>query len=142
MDNTEKSAIKRNKPSAPLLYLLKKKLIKGKVLDYGCGYGVDAEKIGADKFDPNFWNHRPTRTYNQILCFYVLNVVDSGVNKIRIIRDMWKLLKTNGKIFFALRNDIDVLGYDKGWEEYGIRRSKTGMTVDQVSTNIYTAGKW
>jgi len=125
---------------------------------------VDAEEIGADKFDPNFWNHRPTRKYNQILCFYVLNVIDSQVGKIRVIRNMWKLLRTNGKIFFALRNDIDVMGYDKGWEQYGngwITKkgtyqeeisfedlqtltgwAKTTLCVEYVSANIYSAKKW
>ena len=46
-----KTAIGRNKPSAPLRALETKGLIVGDVLDYGCGKGYDAYYLGSDSYD-------------------------------------------------------------------------------------------
>ncbi|MHA2069409.1 MAG: methyltransferase domain-containing protein, partial [Candidatus Thorarchaeota archaeon] len=39
------TAVRRNKPSAPLKFLLKHGLIKGRILDYGCGRGDDCKHL-------------------------------------------------------------------------------------------------
>ena len=52
MDNSHKTAIKRNKLSAPMRYLSENNLLKGDLLDYGCGRGDDADLLSMDKYDP------------------------------------------------------------------------------------------
>jgi len=39
------TAIKRTAISVPTRYLLQHKLIKGKILDFGCGYGYDTDEL-------------------------------------------------------------------------------------------------
>ena len=109
--NGYKTAIKRNRISAPLAFLLGEGLIAGKVLDFGCGRGFDANYLKSinyktDMFDP-YWNNINIRNskYDTIISTYVLNVVkkeneDSFLNKIK------KHLRTNGVAYISVRRDF------------------------------------
>lgn len=39
------TAIKRSRLSAPARYLLKHDLLKGRILDFGCGLGFDTDEL-------------------------------------------------------------------------------------------------
>jgi hypothetical protein len=52
-------------------------LLRGKMLDYGCGRGFDAEYYGMDKYDPHYAPEFPKIKFDTITCNYVLNVVDA-----------------------------------------------------------------
>ena len=39
------TAIKRTAMSVPTRYLLEHQLLKGKILDFGCGYGFDTDEL-------------------------------------------------------------------------------------------------
>jgi len=105
------TAIARKKASAPLRYLEEKGLLRGSILDYGCGKGADYNhlcKVGYKSmaYDP-YW--RPTDLaglkFDTILCTYVLNVVgeDSGSE---IINSIKSLLNKDGQAFLSVRRDI------------------------------------
>lgn len=113
--NAKYTAIKRDKPSYPLRILLQQGKIKGEVLDFGCGFGTDAEELkekgfDVERFDPNFFPDNPTRKFDTIICFYVLNVLlPEEQNK--VMMQVSSLLKENGKAFFAVRRDLRYEGY-------------------------------
>lgn len=105
-----RTAIKRKEPSKPLKYLLSRGGIRGKVLDYGCGYGKDAEFLNQNgiychPYDPYFAPSVKDEKYDTILCTYVLNVVDIKT-RISILEDILSFLKPNGVVFITVRRDI------------------------------------
>ncbi len=74
------TAKERDNPSLPVRILLEKKLLIGKVLDFGCGFGKDVEflkskNIDCQGFDPYYFPDEPNEKFDTILCFYVLNVL-------------------------------------------------------------------
>jgi SAM-dependent methyltransferase len=116
MDNTGKTAIHRTTISAPLLSFVKNKLIRGSVLDYGCGYGKDLEYlqqfcIDADGWDPN---HKPDTTplkrkWDTVLCTYVLNVIEDPLVRNNIVEAIKELVNPGGNAYISVRNDIKEL---------------------------------
>ena len=105
------TAIARSGPSAPLLYLEKKGLLSGSILDYGCGKGADhnyMRSIGldSDSFDPH-WNNKSLdkSEYDTILCTYVLNVVKESEEN-NVISSILSLLKDGGRAYITVRRDI------------------------------------
>jgi 2-polyprenyl-3-methyl-5-hydroxy-6-metoxy-1,4-benzoquinol methylase len=106
MKQPHKTAIKRKKLSTPMQYLGQQRVFNGKMLDYGCGYGNDAQLIGMDKYDPHFHPTFPyNKQYDTITCNYVLNVVN-GEEQVRILNRIHGLLTTTGKAYISVRNDL------------------------------------
>lgn len=108
-----RTAKKRKEPSKPLMYLLSRNGIKGKVLDYGCGYGKDAEFLNQNgiychPYDPYFAPSVKNEKYDTVLCTYVLNVVDTET-RLSILGDILSFLKPNGVVFITVRIDIKQL---------------------------------
>lgn len=104
-----KTAIRRKAMSAPAKLLQSKGLIKGRVLDYGCGHGYDATALGADGYDP-FWKPtEPQGLYDTILCTYVLNVIEDVEERRRVLDRIKNLLAPNGNAYVSVRNDTGEL---------------------------------
>ena len=141
------TAMHRNKISAPARYLLKNNLIKGRVLDFGCGKGKDVEELrdaGFDilGYDPNQikWSRgssiSPGNKYDTILCTYVLNVVNAKTRK-SIISTIKSLLNDNGIGYVSVRRDIDEdFITSRGTEQYVVRLSEKSV-ADNSSFCIY-----
>jgi len=105
-----KTAITRHTPSRPLKKTLH--LIEGRVLDFGCGKGYDADylaKLGYDveKYDKYYFPEKPKGTFDTILCFYVLNVIPADERK-EVIKEIGKYLKPKGKVIFAVRTPAEI----------------------------------
>jgi cyclopropane fatty-acyl-phospholipid synthase-like methyltransferase len=105
------TAISRRTPSAPLTQLEKMGLIRGKVLDYGCGRGSDGEylkskSIFTDSYDPH-WSPISLKDnkYDTILCTYVLNVLKKE-DEADIISNIQRHLNPNGKAYISVRRDV------------------------------------
>lgn len=108
--NTEKTAITRRAPSAPARQLNKMGLLKGKMLDYGCGKGFDAEFYGMDKYDCYFEPEKPDEAYDTIIAVYVLNTIFPEEVE-TIVRDIQGFLKDEGIAYLAVRRDIKREGF-------------------------------
>lgn len=87
-------------------------LIKGEVMDYGCGRGTDTrvlklKKFKCDSFDPH-WQPKidKTKRYDTIICVFVLNVIESEHERARVCRSIYSLLKPGGRAYVAVRRDL------------------------------------
>ena len=107
----KRTAITRKKPSLRTRWLVKNDLIKGRVLDYGCGRGKDAETLKCEKYDPSWSPKLPKGKFDTIICVYVLNVVLEKMEK-KILKDIKNRLKKGGKAYFAVRRDNFVRGFN------------------------------
>ena len=113
--NSHLTAIERTSLSYPARILLNQKKIVGKVLDFGCGIGKDVELLqqkGLDivGYDPFYFPEFPTKKFDTILCFYVLNVL-LPEEQAEVLMNVSHLLKPNGKAYFAVRRDIQYEGF-------------------------------
>lgn len=99
------TAIKRKGLSAPMQYLIGEDLIIGSVLDYGCGRGVDANLINAERYDPYWFSAPLVDKYDTITCIYVLNVIQNPCERIDVLHKLYKLLNPNGIAYIAVRRD-------------------------------------
>ncbi len=113
--NTHLTAKERTTPSLPVRMLLDRKLIQGKVLDFGCGFGKDVNHLivkgfDATGYDPHYYPEYPTQKFDTILCFYVLNVLFPEEQN-RVLMQISNLLKPTGRAYFAVRRDIQRDGF-------------------------------
>jgi ATP adenylyltransferase len=105
----------RKWPSYPTKQLLSMGLIQGKVLDFGCGTGVDVTFLreqGHDvtAYDPHYAPEYPTGKFDTILCHYVLNVL-LPEEQVQVLMAVSELLKPGGKAYFTVRRDIKRAGF-------------------------------
>ena len=112
---THLTAIKREYLSFPAKYLLKNKLLTGKILDFGCGHGKDVEilrrkNIDIQGYDPHYYPQYPQEKFDVIICFYVLNVLFPQVQE-EVIMSISQLVKPTGKAYFAVRRDLKREGF-------------------------------
>lgn len=113
--NTHLTAKKRDQLSYPAKILLKKNLLQGEVLDFGCGFGTDADLIRAkgisiDAYDKYYFPDYPQKKYDTIICFYVLNVLQP-IDQAKVLMQISQLIKPTGKAFFAVRRDVELEGF-------------------------------
>jgi ATP adenylyltransferase len=113
--NTHLTAKERTTPSLPVRMLLDRKLIQGKVLDFGCGFGKDVNHLivkgfDATGYDPHYSPEYPTEKFDTIICFYVLNVLFPEEQN-RVLMQISNLLKPTGRAYFAVRRDIQRDGF-------------------------------
>ena len=109
------TAKKRENLSFPGKFLLNKKLLVEDVLDFGCGFGKDVELlrtkgIKIDGYDPHYFPKYPTKKFDTIICFYVLNVL-MPEEQTNVLVEVSNLLKPTGKAFFAVRRDLHHEGF-------------------------------
>lgn len=103
-----KTAIARKGASAPVQWLVSKGLLKGRVLDYGCGKG-DICKFtdipNAEQWDPNWHPQRPAGLFDTVYNGFVMNVMPEP-QRMRVLHDIWRYLKPGGTAYIAIRRDV------------------------------------
>ena len=123
--NSHLNAKEREKLSFPAQILLNKNLLEGEVLDFGCGFGNDVkilqEKgIIIDGYDKHFSPTYPTKKFDTIICFYVLNVLMEE-EQATVLMELSQLIKPNGKVYIAVRRDLEY----EGFRTHKIHQKKT-----------------
>ena len=109
------TAIKRTDISVPTKYLLKYGLLKGRILDYGCGFGFDTDELKRQGYDITGYDYYyrpdyPGGKFDTIICIYVLNVLESYAQA-EVMMNVTNLLKPQGTAFFAVRRDLKEEGF-------------------------------
>lgn len=123
--NPFKTAIKRRELSKPMTILLTKNLLHGKILDFGCGYGIDVKILsvhpfnyniqGYDKHSPEFSKNYALMNdnYDIITCNYMFNVIPN-LETHRIILDT---LRSMCKVaYIAVRTDTKAIKDNWKWD--------------------------
>ena len=126
--NSHLTAIERDKMSHPTRILLNKGELKGKVLDFGCGFGKDVEElqeneIDIEGYDPHYFPKFPSGKFDTIICHYVLNVIKNQ-EQAKVLFEVSNLLKPGGKAFFTVRRDIK----KQGFREHFVHKKMTYQT--------------
>ena len=111
-----KTAMTRKKVSAPTKFLIDTKLLKGDVIDYGCGKGYDCNYLKCDGYDPYYRDVTIKDHYDTGICHYVLNVVDPKKQK-EVLKNLQKLTDI---AYVTVRRDLPPEGKEgKGcWQYY------------------------
>ena len=109
------TAIKRTDISAPTRYLLKHNLLKGRILDYGCGFGFDTDELKKQGYDITGYDYYyrpdyPEGKFDTIICNYVLNVLEPYAQA-EVLMNVTNLLRPKGTAFFAVRRDLKEEGF-------------------------------
>jgi hypothetical protein len=94
------TALTRKQASAPVAYYEEHGLLKGRVLDYGCGLDVHRYT----RFDPVYHNHPEVllTSYDTVMCNYVLNVQPTDHLIIEILTLLWHLTAPGGRVLVAV----------------------------------------
>ena len=116
-NNAYLTAITRKKLSIPSKLLLRKGLLVGSILDFGCGKGFDVHYLkdcgyNIQGYDPYYQPIKPDIKFNTIICNYVLNVLEP-YKWSDVIDDIKSLLNDNGVAYICVRRDVKEEGYRK-----------------------------
>ncbi len=105
----------RTSLSFPAKLLCTKGLLKGEVLDFGCGYGTDVELlhtkgINIIGYDKHYFPDYPKIKFDTIICLYVLNVLMQE-EQTNVLMEISQLLKPTGTAFIVVRRDLHYEGF-------------------------------
>lgn len=114
-DYSHLTAKERETLSFPARLLLNKKLLKGEVLDFGCGFGKDVELLSAKGiditgYDKHYFPKYPKKKFDTIICFYVMNVL-LPEEQAHVLLELSRLIKPYGKVYIAVRRDLQYEGF-------------------------------
>lgn len=109
------TAITRKNISVPTRYIMQHGYLNGRILDFGCGKGFDANFLkklvyDVEAYDPYFAPNMPIGKFDTIICNYVLNVLEKE-KQLTCLEEIKSLLNDNGIAYIAVRRDIKNEGY-------------------------------
>lgn len=107
------TAKERETISMPTRKLIELKLLKGNILDFGCGFGKDVEILkergyNIEGYDPYYYPKFPNKKFDTILCNYVLNVL-LPTEQTEVLMTISELLKPTGSAFYSVRDRKSVV---------------------------------
>ena len=89
--------------------LIEGDLIRGRVLDFGCGLGFDADQQGWDAYDPYYRPGKPAGAYDTIIVNHVANIL-TRASRAELLRTVNALLAPSGVAFISVARNIPVSG--------------------------------
>jgi 2-polyprenyl-3-methyl-5-hydroxy-6-metoxy-1,4-benzoquinol methylase len=113
-------------------YLEQRGKLRGKMLDFGCGRGYDADAFGMFQYDPHYEPIMPEGTFDTVVCNYVLNVIPSPTERDATIALLRGKLSPGGIGFITVRNDSRNLN---GWTSRGTWQGLVELDLPVETTN-------
>jgi len=114
MNRSKNTAIARKTMSKPCKYLVDGGELKGSILDYGCGRGVDVKELNklgykVTGYDPHHGpKTMPRNKFSHVLMTYVVNVIENVYERDRAIAHAFSKVKKGGWLYITVRSPLDV----------------------------------
>ena len=103
------NAIRRGTVSQTALFLDEHRLLRGRVLDYGCGFGFDADHFGWEAYDPHYRQRLPDGLFDTVVCNHVANMLTRDSRQ-ELYRALRALLAPEGKVYVSVSRKIPKAG--------------------------------
>lgn len=140
---SERTAISRTKLSAPTQWLEDHGLLRGRVLDFGCGRGDLSRFLGrrVRQFDPFYTPDVSLESllgrFDTVAMIYVLNVLRPAERR-RALNDAWACLRSGGTLYVAVRRDVKTQGRTSKGYQYNVRLDAKVLYERSSRFCIYT----
>jgi hypothetical protein len=102
-------AVRRATVSKTAHFLNEHRLLRGRVLDYGCGFGFDADHFRWEAYDPHYRQKFPNGLFNTIVCNHVANMLTRHSRQ-ELFRALQALLAPMGMAYVSVSRKISVVG--------------------------------
>ena len=102
-------AIRRETVSKTARFLEEHRMLRGRVLDYGCGFGFDAEHFGWEAYDPHYRQKLPEGLFDTIVCNHVANML-TRASRQELFQAIQALLTPKGKAYLSVSRKIPKTG--------------------------------
>jgi len=89
--------------------LLDKGLVLGRVLDFGCGLGFDADQLGWDGYDPYYRPRELTGLYDTVIVNHVANILTRR-SRSELLERVNSLLNPGGVAYISVARNIPAAG--------------------------------
>lgn len=125
-----KTAMHRSEPSLPATILVQRKMVRGRLFDWGCGHGTDLEFFRKSGIETEGWdpNHKPERlpqsypsgTFAWVHCGYVLNTLPDPADRVKVLSEIHDFLPVGGNLAISVRSVGEIEGVRKpAWRRCG-----------------------
>lgn len=84
-------------------------LVVGRVLDFGCGLGFDADELGWEAYDPHYRQQKPVGPFDTIIVNHVANILTRD-SRARLFELVNELLTEEGAAYFSVARNIPIRG--------------------------------
>jgi SAM-dependent methyltransferase len=102
-------AIRRQTLSKTARFVVEGGLVRGRVLDYGCGFGFDADHFGWEAYDPHYRQKLPQGLFDTVVCNHVANML-TRASRQELFRSLQALLAPRGKAYLSVSRKIPTTG--------------------------------
>lgn len=102
-------AVRRETVSKTARFLAEHGLLRGRVLDYGCGFGFDADQFGWEAYDPHYRQKLPDGLFDTIVCNHVANMLTRDSRQ-KLFRRIQALLAPQGTAYISVSRKISRAG--------------------------------
>src|SRR6266536_1288381 len=102
-------AIRRETVSKTARFLQEHRLLRGRILDYGCGFGFDADSFGWQAFDPHYRQKLPEGVFETILCNHVANMLTRD-SRHQLFSAIEELLAPQGAAYLSVSRKLPATG--------------------------------
>jgi Methyltransferase domain len=102
-------AVRRETVSRTARFLDEHRLLRGRVLDYGCGFGFDADHFGWEAYDPHYRQKLPDGLFDTVVCNHVANMLTRDSRQ-ELFRALQALLAPQGKAYVSVSRKIPKAG--------------------------------
>ncbi len=102
-------AVRRETVSKTARFLDDHRLLRGRVLDYGCGFGFDADHFGWEVYDPHYRQKLPDGLFDTVVCNHVANMLTRDSRQ-KLFQAIQTLLAPQGKAYISVSRKIPRTG--------------------------------